>query len=441
MSQDKFSTQALIGTVLEGIYRIDSLLGEGGMGAVYAATHLRLKKQVAVKVMAHVLTTHSESLARFHREAEITSALGHPHIVQVIDFSTTPTGEPFLVMEFLEGEDLEHRLLRVGRLPIATVVPIVKQVASALAATHAKGVIHRDLKPANIYLLEVAGETDFVKVLDFGISKVRTSNLTRTSSVLGTPRYMSPEQAEGRGDDIDERTDQWALACIAWECLTGECAFDGENLPSIIYKIMGQAPPAIASKVAGINPLVEKVLLHALAKKKDERYASLNDFATALEAVAGGSALISPAGIPPESVPVASKSSGLGLSTTFSQTAGEPENISKTWSSQSKWIWAAVASTTAILLVTAVLLFRPSPDAKPVVASPPLQPDVQMVKAPEMPPTPPVPAASPTPKAPGDSESTAANVSPPADVVKPATNPTRAKKTGKAEGPDKVNPW
>jgi serine/threonine-protein kinase len=214
--------KSLLGAVLEGAYRIERLLGEGGMGAVYEATHLRLGKRMAVKVMARELAANSEALARFHREAVVTSGLGHPHIVQVFDFSTTPTGEPFLAMEFLEGEDLDHRLRRVGRLPAASVVHITKQVASALAATHAKTIVHRDLKPANIYLLEVAGETDFVKVLDFGISKVRaaTTKLTQSTAVMGTPNYMSPEQALGKVDEIDERTDQWALACIAWECLS-----------------------------------------------------------------------------------------------------------------------------------------------------------------------------------------------------------------------------
>ena len=223
MSPAGKAAEDLLGTVLEGAYRIERLVGEGGMGAVYEAAHLRLGTRVAVKVMARELAANPEALARFHREALVTSGLGHPHIVKVLDFSTTPSGEPFLAMEFLEGEDLEHRLRRVRRLPIAEVVHIIKQVASALAATHAKAIVHRDLKPGNIFLLTAAGENDFVKVLDFGISKVRSAStkLTRTSSVMGTPAYMSPEQARGHIEDIDERTDQWALACIVWECLSG----------------------------------------------------------------------------------------------------------------------------------------------------------------------------------------------------------------------------
>jgi len=139
------------GTVLEGAYRITRLIGEGGMGAVYEAVQLRLNKRVAVKLMARDLASNREALARFHREAEITSHLGHPHLVTVVDFGQAESGEPYLVMEYLEGEDLDHRLRRVGHLPVETVVHVVKQVASALNAAHDQGVVHRDLKPATCF--------------------------------------------------------------------------------------------------------------------------------------------------------------------------------------------------------------------------------------------------------------------------------------------------
>src|SRR5207247_1702896 len=157
--------------------------------------------------------------ARFRREVQVTSQLAHPHIVHVSDFGNAPGGQPYLVMEYLEGEDLADRLHRVGRLSLETALGIVNQVASALAATHAKGIVHRDLKPENVFLLRVEGVSDFVKVVDFGISKVKHSDekLTRASVMMGTPAYMAPEQATGRVDDIDHRTDQWALACLAWE--------------------------------------------------------------------------------------------------------------------------------------------------------------------------------------------------------------------------------
>ncbi len=402
---------ALVGTVLDGSYRIEGLLGEGGMGAVYAATHLRLDKHVAVKVMARELTANVEALARFRREALVTSGLGHPHIVQVFDFSTTPTGEPFLVMEFLDGEDLDHRLRRVGRLPATDVVRMVRQVASALMATHNKGIVHRDLKPANIYLLEVAGETDFVKVLDFGISKVRSAStkLTRTSSIMGTPNYMSPEQAKGKIEDIDERTDQWALGCIAWECLSGQGPFVGENVPSILFQIVHEPPPSLLPKVAGLYPQVEKVLLRGLAKDKNDRFAKVDDFAAALEAALTGSAgaavstvsrtvQVSQAAVDRD--PVAT----LPSSTTFSRTTGELDNELNLPPVRSKArMWGAVLGAVAILIVSGILLFRSGASPKPVVAAPPAAPAVEPAPlpvatpptAPAVPSEPPLPSPNP----------------------------------------------
>ena len=162
---------ALSGAVLGGAYQVTRLIGEGGMGAVYEALQLRLNKRVAIKVMSRELASNSEALTRFRREAEVTSRLGHPHLVNVMDFGATDSGEPYLVMEYLDGEDLDHRIRSVGRLPLEVAVEVTRQVASALAAAHDEGIVHRDLKPANVFLLKVKGEADFVKVLDFGISR------------------------------------------------------------------------------------------------------------------------------------------------------------------------------------------------------------------------------------------------------------------------------
>ncbi len=285
MSGDGERSGPLVGTVLENAYRLTRLIGEGGMGSVYEAIQLKLGKRVAVKVMARDLAANREALARFRREAEVTSQLGHPHIVHLNDFGTAPSGEPFLVMECLDGEDLDHRIRRVGRLPLATVVHIVKQVASALAATHAKGVVHRDLKPANVFLLALEGETDFVKVLDFGISKAKaaTTQLTRGSVVMGTPQYMSPEQAMGKIDEIDHRTDQFALAGITWEMLTGRAPFVGEDVASLLYQVIHQDPPSLATKVAGMPANVEQVLRRALSKRQSARFPTITAFSRGLE--------------------------------------------------------------------------------------------------------------------------------------------------------------
>jgi serine/threonine-protein kinase len=356
-------SRALIGTVLDDSYRVDGLLGEGGMGAVYKATHLRLDKSVAIKVMARELASNPEALERFRREARVTSAIGHPHIVQVFDFSATPAGEPFLVMELLDGEDLDRRLRRAGSLPVAQVVRIVKQIASALAATHAKGIVHRDLKPGNVYLLEVAGERDFVKVLDFGISKVCTSatKLTRTAAIIGTPSYMSPEQANGNSDQIDEKTDQWALACIAWECLSGQGPFAGDTVLSILYRIVHEQPGALLQKVPGLDPQVEAVLSRALSKDKSKRFAGVDELAEAFERAAGMSDAVAASTPRNLQSPQTCLDVGILGRTTFSRTAGEVlpgEELPR--SRGKKWIWALAATAVISLFVGVVLLRRPS---------------------------------------------------------------------------------
>ena len=282
----------LVGTVLGGAYKITRLIGQGGMGAVYEGVQLRLERRVAIKLMARELSANPEAIARFRREAEVTSQLGHPHIVQVFDFGEAPTGEPYLVMEFLEGEDLEKRLARIGRMSAPAASHIIRQVASALSATHAKGIVHRDLKPANVFLLSVEGETDFVKVVDFGISKVRAAGtkLTAALAVMGTPNYMAPEQAEGRIDEIDHRTDQWALACIAYELVGGRPPFVGENVASLLYQVIHQAPSPLASMNPGLPSQVEDVLRRALSKTQIGRFSTMTEFSRAFEGAASGKA-------------------------------------------------------------------------------------------------------------------------------------------------------
>ncbi len=274
----------LVGTVLQDSFQLTRLIGQGGMGTVYEGKQLRLNRRVAVKLLARELASNEEALARFHREAEVTSQLGHPHIVQVFDFGTAPSGEPYLVMEFLEGEDLDQRIRRVGRLPFASVLHIVRQVASALSSTHAKGIVHRDLKPANIFLVEAEGETDFVKIVDFGISKVRaaTVQITAASMVMGTPSYMSPEQAAGLTDRIDQATDQWSLACIVYELLAGRGPFVGDTVQSLLYQVVHQEPPSLAALTPGLPSGAEATIRRALSKQQGDRFPSINAFARAL---------------------------------------------------------------------------------------------------------------------------------------------------------------
>jgi serine/threonine protein kinase len=278
-----------VGTVLQDSFRLTRLVGSGAMGRVYEGSLLRLDKRVAVKVLARDLAGNQEALARFRREADVTSRLGHPHIIQVFDFGTTPAGEPYMVMEYLEGEDLEQRLRRVDRLSLPAAVSVVKQVASALSSTHAKGIVHRDLKPANIFVLELEGESElYVKVLDFGISKVKAApvRLTAQSSFMGTPNYVSPEQARGLTDEIDHLSDQWSLACITYQLLAGRGPFVGGSWHTLLTKVVYDEPPALSSLISEVPAAIDSVLRRALSKQKGDRYPTIGAFARAFCAAA-----------------------------------------------------------------------------------------------------------------------------------------------------------
>jgi len=281
-----------VGTVLGETYRISRLIGIGGMGAIYEAAHLGAGKRVAVKMMSRELAAHPEALARFRREVQVTTELAHPHIIDVVDFGASPTGEPYLVMEYLEGEDLEQALERHGRMPLHVAVQIIKQVASALAVAHAEGVVHRDLKPGNVFLKQVEGDGVFVKVVDFGISKVlkaTTTKLTMARAVVGTPEFMAPEQAAGRVDQVDHRSDQWALACLAWHMLSGRLPFWQPDVNAILNQVIAGEPTPLAPEFARTIPReVDKVLRRALSKRREDRFPTITAFARAFEAAAAG---------------------------------------------------------------------------------------------------------------------------------------------------------
>jgi serine/threonine-protein kinase len=271
---------ALVGTILADRYQIIRKVGEGGMGAVYEARHTVIGKRVALKVLLDKFLENQELIARLLQEARLASSIGHEHIVDVTDFGTTGDGRAFVVMEFLEGESLAQLVIRDAPLPVERSLRIVRQVASALAAAHAKGIVHRDIKPENIYLVR-RGDADFVKVVDFGVSKAVRSceegagwdRLTRTGMVLGTPLYMSPEQARG-GDDVDHRADIWATGLMLYECLTGEVPFRANNYLGVISQVLTQetVPPSQLRPELGIPAAVDRVVMHALDKNRERRY-------------------------------------------------------------------------------------------------------------------------------------------------------------------------
>jgi eukaryotic-like serine/threonine-protein kinase len=304
----------LLGTTMRGTYRILRTLDQGGMGMVFEAEHLRLKRRVAVKVLAQHLAKDQHALARFNREAEIISQLQHPHVVQVTDFDTTEAGEPYLVMELLSGRSLAALLERERCLPIADAVRIAHQVSSGLAAAHAANIVHRDLKPANIFLAEVvAGQGALVKLLDFGISKRAGGGkgLTGEYDILGTPDYMAPEQALGKTAQVDHRGDQYALAVITYEMLAGRTPFAGDDVMEVLRQVISAEPPPIEQLAPHVPVDAGDVLRRALSKDPDQRFGSISEFASALLRASGASlpppvdglavAVTVPAAAPPSS--------------------------------------------------------------------------------------------------------------------------------------------
>jgi hypothetical protein len=272
------ASEIRVGSTISETYEVTKLLGQGGMGAVWEARHMRLPdKRVAIKLLMGD-NVQEELFARFRREAEITSKLGHPNIVGVLDFNTLPTGAPYIVLELLLGESLADRLHR-GPIGLDQALDIARQIGSALNAAHRAHIVHRDLKPDNVFLVPLETGQEQVKVLDFGISKMRGNVSTRTqeSSLLGTPQYMSPEQANGENSKVDARSDVWALGAIVYEMLTGTTAFGGESLAQVVVKIVAQPSPTLFD-VPGVPNHVAAAVDKALAKDPAERHQDVGSF-------------------------------------------------------------------------------------------------------------------------------------------------------------------
>lgn len=273
----------MIGATLAETYIIDSLLGEGGMGCVYLARHTRLEaKRFAIKVLHEEFSQHREALARFKREAEATALISSPHVIGVHDVGSTADGRPFMACDYLEGEELAERLRREGQLAVGEAVRIVRQICLGLAAAHQHGIIHRDVKPENVYLVGPA-EGSTAKLLDFGISRLQRAcgkALTQAGVALGTPDYMSPEQA--RGQPVDYRSDIYALGLLLYVTLTGVSPFErGTPQESLIALLTTEAPPPREFE-AGIPSALEVIVIRAMAKDPGHRVQSVPELWSAL---------------------------------------------------------------------------------------------------------------------------------------------------------------
>jgi len=285
MSDSPPSAPIQLGELLAGKYRVERVLGAGGMGVVVEATHLELEQKVAVKFLLAEAVGSADAAARFVREARAAVKIKSEHVARVIDVGRLETGAPYIVMEFLHGHDLGVEIAR-GRLSVEDAVDYVIQACDAMAEAHSAGIVHRDLKPSNLFLSQRSDGSGLVKVLDFGISKVNVpdiseASLTKTSTLMGSPYYMSPEQMRS-ARTVDHRTDVWSLGVILFELLAGTPPFHGESLPHLFTQIMTEPPLPLAPLRPDAPAELEQVLIRCLTKDREQRYQSVGEFAAAL---------------------------------------------------------------------------------------------------------------------------------------------------------------
>jgi serine/threonine-protein kinase len=276
------------GQILAGRYRVEKVLGVGGMGVVVAAHHVHLDEKVAIKFLLPTMLGNQEVVGRFAREARAAVRIKSEHVARVTDVGTLENGAPYMVMEFLEGGDLAAWIQRQGPLPIEQAVDFILQACVGVASAHGMAIVHRDLKPANLFCMRGNDGQFIIKVLDFGISKITNlsasdavGSMTHTTAVMGSPLYMSPEQMQS-AKDVDTRTDIWALGVVLYELLTGTTPFAGESFTDVTIKVATASFVTVRTFRPDIPAGIEAVLLKCLEKDKTRRYSNVAELALAL---------------------------------------------------------------------------------------------------------------------------------------------------------------
>ncbi|MET0794442.1 MAG: protein kinase [Polyangiaceae bacterium] len=353
------------GTVILGRYRLDSVLGRGGMGSVWRAEHLQLRSPVAVKLLDSAISGNEQMLARFMREAQSAASLRSPHVVQIFDYGIEE-GTAFIAMEMLQGESLADRIARLKQLPAEEVIRFLSQVLRAIGKAHESGIVHRDLKPDNIFIC--ADDPEFAKVLDFGVAKVTNGELsaavgsrTQTGMMIGTPYYMSPEQTQAK--EVDARADLWGIAVIAYECLVGSRPFTGDSFGELVIAICTKPVP-VPSQQATVPPGFDEWFVKGTQRDRARRFGSAREMADELAKLGDGSSrpqystVRNPVAVPmprPSALPARAPGRVDVLDLTTGQRAVTSKSLSHSGSPRSPAVYVLIAA--AVLIIVGVGAF------------------------------------------------------------------------------------
>jgi len=415
---DYVSPESLPGAMIDDKYRVDAVIGRGGVGLVVAATHLSIAQRVAIKMIRDDIPMQRELLDRFHREARAAAMIRSEHVARVLDVGRLPTGRPYIVMEYLEGEDLERVLTR-GALPVMVAVDLCLQTCEALAEAHRSGIIHRDLKPANLFLTRRSDGSPLIKVLDFGISKIQplTAALggrsVETTSIMGSPGYMAPEQMKSTRD-VDARADVWSVGAVLYELLVGRPAFDGSSMLEILNAIAACNPMPPSRRQPGVPAALDAVIAGCLTPDPEHRFASIAELAVALQPFGSPAS----AGLAERALRISREPVPVLEEPHFSALRSEPRPSSltvvgpaKRGASLGQKVGLAVGAIGVVAAVVAVFALRPAPQpipdsfvenaAAPASPAPPPPPPLPLPVVTAVPPVvptvapPPAPAAAP----------------------------------------------